>query len=142
MHVYRNDLLSLGQWTLKGSASVAVVGTDFVLTCTVPVNNVIPTYVAWTRYTVNSYIATNNCASVTNAWPTYIYSCNNTVFTLTIPGREIDPDSDHDIQWRCGDGGGTNSNPFIVKVMSKLMDLNLYHNTLHKHSSYFHFINS
>jgi len=122
MFVYKRIpyLLFSGEWEINGSSPVAVVGTDFVLTCTIPQNSGIPLYVAWLRATVVVFIDTNNCKADINKWPTYTYTCNNTVFTLTIPGDGIDPDTDNNISWRCSNGGKQNSEPIIITVLSNI----------------------
>jgi len=111
---------SSGEWKINGSSPVATVGTDFVLTCTIPHNSTVPSHVAWLNDTDVAYIATNSCRADIDHLHLYIYTCNNNVFTLTIPGDGIDPNIDNGKQWRCSDGLYQNSDPFIITVFSKI----------------------
>jgi len=109
-----------GEWEIHGSSPVAIVGTDFVLTCTIPHNSTVPSYIAWLRDTDVVFILTNNCQATSETWPSYIFTCNNNVLTLTMPGEVIDPDTDNGKSWSCSDGGDQNSMPFIITVLSKI----------------------
>jgi len=99
---------------------MAIVGTDFKLTCTISYNSTVSSYVVWLRNATPEYILTNTCKADTYRWPTYIYTCNDNVFTLTIPGDGIDPYNDNGIPWKCSDGGYHNSDPVIITVLSKI----------------------